>query len=544
MSDSTVNTSVTVISMIQDGFYYFGDAINKRLRNRDDPTWLCLFRIAFGFILLYQIEKIKGFNYQNLHHNYYEPKFLFPYPGFEFVKPVEWETMVQLTDLAWYSALAAMIGLFYYPTMICATTYYAYVFLLDKSLFLNHNYLIILISSLMCLAPANCTISMDSLLFPSVWRKKRIPMYWYFVFRATMAAVYFYACVWKINPDWLGGEPLRHWLTTQRPDGWFPMEYVAFVRQWWVPYLFSYGGILVDGLAVLAYTDRKMGRKWYIFITITHIPFHIINHFTMSIGVFPWLCIVMYGFTVCPCVYRHIIGLAPIAKKLPKHGYTYSDTFNLALILVFIMAMCYIPARARSYSKMTNAYPNDTSNTMVVMYDTAQSMWDEYGFDFSWKMKLRDKECKGALFVKLNNTDTWHQFDPIKNGHLNFNQYSRMLKTPYMAKQYAEWLADEMEKFPGLKARPIITMDTVCSMNYRPPQRVFKKDFDLADKTQDISKPLWIEPLNLYTETEWDKLQVWKNVWNMWGIDPTCGDIVLKINMTEKQEKWLKKIEL
>ena len=54
--------------------------------------------------------------------------------------------------------------------------------------------------------------------------------------------VYFYGGIAKINPDWLRGEPMRHWLQNSSD---FPVV-GPFLTTELAAYLFSYGGLLFD----------------------------------------------------------------------------------------------------------------------------------------------------------------------------------------------------------------------------------------------------------------------------------------------------------
>jgi hypothetical protein len=66
-------------------------------------------------------------------------------------------------------------------------------------------------------------------------------LYWnLFILKFQVFVVYFFGRIAKINPDWLQGEPLRHWLDPDELpiiDGWLNFEM-------WV-YFFSYGGLFL-----------------------------------------------------------------------------------------------------------------------------------------------------------------------------------------------------------------------------------------------------------------------------------------------------------
>jgi len=57
-----------------------------------------------------------------------------------------------------------------------------------------------------------------------------------------MAAVYFFAGVAKLTPDWLRGEPMRVWLVQRGDFG----SLDRFFHAPWAPYAASYGSLLLD----------------------------------------------------------------------------------------------------------------------------------------------------------------------------------------------------------------------------------------------------------------------------------------------------------
>lgn len=120
---------------------------------------------------------------------------------------------------------------------------FTYVFLLEQARYLNHFYLISLISFLMIFVPAHRAFSIDAL---SGARSATAPAWALWLLRAQIGIPYFYGGLAKLNGDWLRGEPMRVWMAsgTDFPliGPWFTDERVVF--------LFAYGGLLIDLLVV------------------------------------------------------------------------------------------------------------------------------------------------------------------------------------------------------------------------------------------------------------------------------------------------------
>jgi len=76
-------------------------------------------------------------------------------------------------------ALASSItlGFFYRAASILFAIGFGYMFLLEQALYLNHFYLIWLISIVMIFLPANAVFSIDALLWPAKYKRDTLPRF-------------------------------------------------------------------------------------------------------------------------------------------------------------------------------------------------------------------------------------------------------------------------------------------------------------------------------------------------------------------------------
>jgi hypothetical protein len=182
-------------------------------------------------------------------------------------------------------ALLMALGLFYRVAAPLFYLAFTYVFLLDKAYYLNHFYLIVLLSFLLCLIPAHRTASLDGWLF---FRRQAasVPRWSVFLLRAQVFIVYFYAGLAKLSPDWLAGEPVRMRLAerTGFPAGnHFTSE--------WVVFAFAYGGLLFDlGIGFLL-----VWRRTRLVAFGLAAVFHLLNAHLFQIGIIPALA---FGMTL------------------------------------------------------------------------------------------------------------------------------------------------------------------------------------------------------------------------------------------------------
>ena len=157
-------------------------------------------------------ETYRYFTYGWITRYFVEPVVTFPYYGFSWLKPWPGRGMYIHFFVLGLAAACVMAGFLYRiatPVFFLAFTYF---FLLDQTRYLNHFYLVCLISFLMCFLPANRAFSVDALLRRKI-RSDVVPAWTLWLLRAQVGIPYFFGGIAKLNRDWiLGGEPMRTWL--------------------------------------------------------------------------------------------------------------------------------------------------------------------------------------------------------------------------------------------------------------------------------------------------------------------------------------------
>ena len=122
----------------------------RRLFEPVDIGMLVFFRMAFGAVMVWEATRYLNFGWYTT--QFQESDFYFKYFGFSWVHAWPGEGM-RIHFIVW-GILAAMIGLglCYRIATILFFFVFTYVFLLDQSTYLNHFYLISLISFLMLIS--------------------------------------------------------------------------------------------------------------------------------------------------------------------------------------------------------------------------------------------------------------------------------------------------------------------------------------------------------------------------------------------------------
>ena len=177
-----------------------------------DNTFLVYFRIAFGFILAYGM--MKYFHHDLIWTYFQEPRLLFTYLGFDFVKPLPGYGMQVLFLTIATSAACIALGFRYRLASAVFFVSFTYMFLLDQSWYLNHYYLICLIGFLLLFIPAQQAFSIDALRSKEI-RSAHDTSLGLVAAAATNRHPVFFGGLAKLNPDWLTGEPMRTWLAAK-----------------------------------------------------------------------------------------------------------------------------------------------------------------------------------------------------------------------------------------------------------------------------------------------------------------------------------------
>jgi vitamin K-dependent gamma-carboxylase len=264
----------------------------SRLAAPVDGASLAFFRIAFGLILAYHVAKDLGwFGGANFFHFMYrDVGFHFAYRGFEWVKPLSGSGLTLLATILVIASLLLALGLCYRLAAVVAFLSYTYFFLLDQSDYNNHYYLICLVTFLLIWVPADRCFSLQAFVNRKL-RKPEAPAtdspaipYWgLFLIQFQLVVMYFYGGIAKINIDWLNGSAMLSKGVGLRESLFVPLG----LGEWISPHLASlfitWGGLVFD-LAIPALLIIRRTRLFAILLTGV---FHLHNHLTFPIGIFP-----------------------------------------------------------------------------------------------------------------------------------------------------------------------------------------------------------------------------------------------------------------
>lgn len=437
--------------------------ISARLFEPVDIAALVYFRVTFASFLL--IEIWRYFDRGWIHRYFIEPSFFFSYPGFSWLRPWPGDWMYVHCLVLGVLALGMLVG---YRHHLCSALFflgYTYVFLLDQTNYQNHLYLISLLSFLSIFLPLNRSLSLDCARRPGI-HSETAPAWCLWLLRAQIGIVYVYGGIAKVNGDWLQGEPMRMWLA-RRTD-------LALIGPWldapWVPWVFSYGGLLLDLLVV----PCLMWHRTRALAVLALVTFHLLNATLFSIGIFPWLMLALIPLFFAPDWTR--LGTRPLRRHAPGNaGPDWSKDPRDHRVLVtllgtYLTLQLLIPFRHF-------LYPGKVS-------------WTEEGHRFSWHMKLRDKECDASFTVTIPATGNTVLIN--RRSYLTSRQERKMVSRPDMIRRFCRHLAD------GYRSRGVhveVRARISASLNGRAFQPLVDPDVDLGAEPFSILPATWIVPL-------------------------------------------------
>ena len=446
-----------------------------------DISFLVFFRIVFGGIMLWEVYRY--YSYDWIGRYFIEPAINFTYYGFSWVKPWPGRGMYIHFFVLGVAAACMMLGFLYRlaaPVFFLAFTYF---FLLEQTRYLNHFYLVCLISFLMCFLPAERAFSIDALLRRRI-RSDVVPAWTLWLLRAQIGIPYFYGGIAKLNSDWIrGGEPMRIWL---RDLTVMPGLGHLFKAEW-VVYSFAIGGLLLDLFVV----PLLLWRRTRPFAFAAAVLFNLTNALIFNIGIFPWLMLGALFIFFPPDLVRRfahafmspgsfddekpsqlsVAAATTIKERKSCHALSRSQKRIAGLLGAYLLVQLLFPLRHY-------LYPGNVS-------------WTEEGHNFAWHMKLRTKDGEAVFTVTHPASGQLWTIKP--EDYLERHQWTKVITKPDLLIQFSHYLAEQKrrEGYDNVEVRARV----MASLNGREPQLLIDPNVDLAKQQVSLLPAPWIMPL-------------------------------------------------
>lgn len=431
-----------------------GQRALARARQPVDGASLAAFRMAFGALMLVALARHLANGWVTTF--YVEPRVFFPYPGLEWIVPLPAAGMYALYAGLAVGAAAIAVG---WRTRGAAALFglgFTYVHLIDRATYLNHYYLVSLVSALLVVVPAAATWSLDARRHGAT----AVPAWAVWLLRAQLAVVYVFGAVAKCNPDWLlRAEPLRVWLSANAE---LPLL-GPWLDQPWVAYAFSYAGLLFDASIAPLLLWRRTTALAYAGV----LAFHVLTAILFPIGMFPWLMVALTPVFFAPDWPRRLLRRVPAAApgaSLP--GWRPAPWLAAAWILVQVA----VPLRHLVYA--------------------GDLYWHEVGFRWSWQIMVMEKYGR-AVFTVTDPQDggAWTVYP---GAELTPLQEHMMASQPDMILSYAHHLA---ARFAARVGHPVqVRAEALVTLNGRPHAPLVDSRVDLAALPDGAAPSRWLLP--------------------------------------------------
>lgn len=390
-----------------------------------------------------------------------EPQFTFPFIGFEWLQPLPGNGMYIYYVLMGVFGLFIMLGYKYRLSMMAFTLMWSVTYLMQKSSYNNHYYLLMLVSAIMVFLPANRYASLDAKLNPEI-KSISMPQWCRWVIILQLFIVYTYASLAKFYPDWLDTTVIEVFMKNKQ--NYFLVG--DLLQQKWMRYIIAYGGILFDGLIVplLLY---KPTRKYVFAVAVF---FHLFNSVVFQIGIFPYLALAFTLFFFEPkTIQKLFLKRKPFYERNEIVFPKYKNAWITVFTIYFIVQMG-LPLRHYFFED--------------------DVLWTEEGHRLSWRMMLRTKGAQVAYWVEDKQTG--------KREYVNLNEYltpkqKRSASTkPDVIWQFSQRLKN---KYKAEGKDVAVYVNSKVSVNGKPFKTFINPDVDLASvEWQHFKHSDWILP--------------------------------------------------
>ncbi len=447
---------------MKDGQPGIGRRVIDASLDRCDIASSVFFRVAFGGVMAYWCwDYLSRGRVRDL---FIQPEFHFTYYGFDWVQPWSGEGMIIHFLVLLVLSVCVAVGFFYRMAGLLLAIGFTYVFLLDRTNYQNHYYLIALIAWWMPLLPLHRAASVDAHLRPAL-RDDTLPNWCLWVLRFHVGLPYVFGGIAKFQPDWLLGRPMDQMLASQSSlplvGPWLAEASMGLV--------FAWGGLLFDLLIVPALLYRR--TRWWAYALC--IGFHLTNSVLFNIHIFPWFMIAGSTIFFPPSWPRSALAGQPLS--IPPTPTASAMTVRRQSLWVGFMV---------AYVLFHMIWP------LRHYLQEGDTGWHERGHYFAWRMMLRGKPV--VLGYAIKDRVTGKVVDGQVDRYLCAAQRDRFARDPEMILHLAHFLGTRYEQETGNAASVYVL--ALASLNGRKPELFLDPNVDLMREPRGWHSRSWVMP--------------------------------------------------
>ncbi|TVR81218.1 MAG: HTTM domain-containing protein [Saprospirales bacterium] len=418
-----------------------------------------IFRVAFGALMLAEAWGALATGW--VRRVFVDVNYTFTFFGFEWTQVLLGTPMQVLFILMGVFAIGVMLGYKYRFSILMLAILWSISYLMQKSHYNNHYYLVMLVSWLFVFFPMGRRFSIDARQNSDLYQTV-IPAWPRLLLIVLIAIVYFFASINKIYPDWLQAMPLKIWMGSKSD---IPIL-GPFLQREWVPYSMAYSGIAYDLLVVPMLLWKR--TRWL--AIAASLGFHLFNSIVFQIGIFPYFAL---AFSLFFFPTQRIEKLVSRGREVPTIskpiGASYRKFVKIGF-MGFLTAMLILPVRH-------HFIPDDV-------------LWTEAGHRLSWRMMLRTKAGIATFYVE---TDQQQRQMISMRDRLAKHQVNNVATKPDMMYTFARKLQTEFKEKGHSNVK--VFVDARVSVNGRPYQQFTDRESDLlATRWNYFGNQHWVLP--------------------------------------------------
>jgi hypothetical protein len=433
------------------------ERLNAVLETPVDVASLAAFRLLFGAVMAVLVARFVANGWVETF--FVEPRFHFSYGPFTFVRPLPHALMLAHFALLLVAAAGIALGFYARLSACIFCSGFTYVELIDKSLYLNHYYLVSLLAGFLCVLPAGAAFSVDAWRHPAR-SVATLPAWALGALRAQVGLVYVFAGVAKLNRDWLvEAQPLRIWLSAHADwplvGSWLALPATAHAAS-------LFGAAFDLGIVPLLSWRRTRAVAFAVLL-----GFHAVTGGLFRIGGFPWIMSAAATLFLAPNWPRRWLEKFTLERDSVRSApRSWRPQRLLPLVLALhLAAQLLLPLRRL-------ALPGP-------------SAWTLEGFNFGWNVMVAEKSGVVSFRVRDRRSGAVAIIEP--RIFLARFQELALAQDPDLVRQAAEHVA---VLFRARGQDVAVYADAVASLNGHPAR-------SLVDPAVDFTRPLpvrWILP--------------------------------------------------
>lgn len=419
--------------------------LDQFLFKKIDNAQLIVFRVFYG--LLVSAECYGAIATGWVRRTLVEPQFTFSFIGFEWLQPLPGNGMYIYFAVMGTLGLLIAFGYKYRFSALAFAVLWSGVYLMQKTSYNNHYYLLMLLAYIMAFLPANRDASLDMKLSPKLRSQTMFNgVRWIIILQ--LFIVYTYASVAKLYADWLDFSMIEVLMSSKK--GYYVIG--DLLQQKWVHKIIAVFGICFDLLIVPALLWKPTRKIAF----VLSIFFHLFNSIVFQIGIFPYLSLAFIVFFFEPQTIRNIF--LRTKKIIPETKIIIPKNKNVILTVlgIYFLFQLVLPLRHHFFKD--------------------DVLWTEEGHRLSWRMMLRSRS--GSITFRVVNTEAKDTILINLNDYLTKKQQRRVACYPDFIWQFAQYLkkeyaqkGDNVQVFAKNKVR----------VNQAPRRELIDPNVDLAN---------------------------------------------------------------